>query len=150
MSSNKAGRFSMLSAPVTGTTGTGLDQLVNAIFADTGLAGANTAPDLLGGAAAANAMNQIILEAAAATGAATDGIFTANEVVAMNAWIRDTSLDGMDHPARRRRGRRRDRDSTSSPERWWQPQVPGRSPDRHGRRRHLPPRIRNQGQPIRQ
>ena len=92
MSSNNAGRYSMLSMPVPGSTGTGLDQLVNAIFADTGLAGANTAPDLLGGAAAANAMNQIILEAAAATGAATDGIFTANEVVAMNAWIRTHRL----------------------------------------------------------
>jgi hypothetical protein len=105
MSSNTAGRYSMLSIPVPGTTGTGLDQLVNAVFADTGLAGANTAPDLLGGAAAANAMNQIILEVVAATGAATDGLFTANEVVAMNAWIRThrltewTALHGDDEGA---------------------------------------------------
>jgi Ca2+-binding RTX toxin-like protein len=92
MSNTKAGRYSMLSTTVPGTTGTGLDQLVNAVFIDTGLAGANMAGDLLGGAAAADAMNQIILEAAAATGAAADGHFTAAEVVAMNAWIREHRL----------------------------------------------------------
>ena len=63
---------------------TGLDQLVDAVFADTGLAGANMAPELLGGAGAADALNQIILEAAAATGAAADSLFTATEVIAMN------------------------------------------------------------------
>jgi Ca2+-binding RTX toxin-like protein len=105
MSSNKAGRFSMLSAPVTGTTGTGLDQLVDAVFSDTGLSGANMATDLLGGAAAADGLNQIILDAAAATGAATDRIFTASEVIAMNAWIREhrlpewTALHGDDEGA---------------------------------------------------
>jgi hypothetical protein len=59
MSSNKAGRYSMLTTPVPGTTGTGLDQLVDAVFADTGLAGTNMAPELLGGAGAANGLNQI-------------------------------------------------------------------------------------------
>jgi Ca2+-binding RTX toxin-like protein len=92
MSSNKAGRYSMLTTPVPGTTGTGLDQLVDAVFADTGLAGTNMAPELLGGAGAANGLNQIILEAAAATGAAADSLFTATEVIAMNAWIREHRL----------------------------------------------------------
>jgi Ca2+-binding RTX toxin-like protein len=50
------------------------------------------APELLGGAGAANGLNQIILEAAAATGAAADSLFTATEVIAMNAWIREHRL----------------------------------------------------------
>ena len=92
MSSNRAGRYSINSTPQPGSTGTGLDQLVDAVFLDTGLAGANTATDLQGGAVAANAMNQIILMATAATGAASDGVFTAAEVVAMNTWIRANRL----------------------------------------------------------
>ena len=92
MSSNRAGRYSIATTPSHGSTGSGLDQLVEAVFLDTGLAGANTATDLQGGAAAADAMNQIILMAAAATGAASDGVFTAAEVVAMNTWIRANRL----------------------------------------------------------
>ncbi len=88
MSNTKAGTYAMLNAPAPATTGTGLDQLVDAVFQDTGLAGATTGNQLLGGAAAADSMNHIILEAAAATGAAADGLFTAAEVVAMNSWIR--------------------------------------------------------------
>jgi hypothetical protein len=112
MSSNKAGRYSMLTTPVPGTTGTGLDQLVDAVFADTGLAGTNMAPDLLGGAGAANGLNQIILEAAAATGAA------ARQHLHGDRSHRDERLDprapthGMDGSARRRRGRPKRRDFT--------------------------------------
>ena len=88
MSTNNTGRYSMVSAPVSGTTETGLDQLVDAVFVDTGLAGANTSTDLYGAAMAADGLNRIILEAATATGAAADSGFTASEVVAMNGWIR--------------------------------------------------------------
>ena len=92
MSNDRAGSFSMLKQPVTGTTGTGLDQLVDVVFSDTSLAGSNTAPNLLAGAAAADGMNQIILQAAAATGAGADGQFTEAEVLAMNGWIRANKL----------------------------------------------------------
>jgi uncharacterized damage-inducible protein DinB len=80
--------YSMLTQPVPGTTGTGLDQLIDAINTDPGLAGANDAQDIMAGAAAANSLNQMILDAMAATGAAADGVFTVADVEAMNAWLR--------------------------------------------------------------
>ena len=89
--SNQVKTYSM-TQPVAGTTGTGLDQFVEFIFADNGLAGATDGRDIKGGAAAANSMNQIILEAASATGAAADGKFTVDEVVAMNQYIRANRL----------------------------------------------------------
>ena len=81
-----------LAKPVPGTTGTGLDQFVNYIYADNGLAGATDGRDITKGAAAANSLNQLILEAATATGAAADGKFTVEEVVAMNQYIRANHL----------------------------------------------------------
>ncbi|MEY4979723.1 MAG: hypothetical protein RLZZ352_1993, partial [Pseudomonadota bacterium] len=92
MSNNRAGSFSMVKQPMSGTTGTGLDQLVDVVFSDTSLAGSNAAPNLLAGAAAADGMNQIILQAASATGAGADGQFTEAEVLAMNRWIRSNKL----------------------------------------------------------
>jgi RTX calcium-binding nonapeptide repeat (4 copies) len=84
--------YSMLTSPTPGNTGTGLDQLVDIINTDTGLAGANTGGDIAGGAAAANRMNQIIAEAITQTGAGSDGVFTAEEVVAINTYIRANHL----------------------------------------------------------
>lgn len=84
--------YSMLTSPTPGNTGTGLDQLVDIINTDTGLAGANTGGDIAGGAAAANRMNQIIAEAVTQTGAGSDGVFTVDEVVAINAYIRTNHL----------------------------------------------------------
>ena len=81
-----------LTEPVPGTTGTGLDQFVNFIFADNGLAGATDGRDIAKGAAAANSLNQLIMEAANATGAAADGKFSVAEVVAMNQYIRANHL----------------------------------------------------------
>jgi Ca2+-binding RTX toxin-like protein len=80
--------YSMLTAKASGTTRTGLDQIIDKIYADPGLGGGTAASDIVTGAAAANRMNQIILEAAGAVGAAADGVFTAAEVLAMNAYIR--------------------------------------------------------------
>ena len=90
--SNSARSYSMLRTPVAGDTGTGLDQLIDVINTDNGLAGANVAEDILAGAAAANAMNKIIVEAINATGAGADKVFTAEEVVAINAYIRANHL----------------------------------------------------------
>ena len=84
--------YSLVTNPVAGTTGTGLDQIVTSIFADPGLAGATDGKDIKGGANAADQLNGLILKAAAATGAAADGVFTTAEVVAMNAYLRANFL----------------------------------------------------------
>lgn len=74
--------------PVVGTTQTGLDQIVAWIGSDKGLPGRTTGAAIAGGAAAANGLIKLIAAAAAATGAGDDGVFTPDEVLAMNAWIR--------------------------------------------------------------
>lgn len=84
----KVKSYSLLTDPVPGDTGTGLDQLVQFIQADPGLAGRIDGREIAQGAAAANGMNRLIIEAANATGAAADGQFTADEVRAMNAYLR--------------------------------------------------------------
>jgi Ca2+-binding RTX toxin-like protein len=83
--------YSLVDTPVAGTTGTGLDQFVSYVFADPGLAGATDSKDIIAGADFADKLNHFILDAAAAAvpgGAAADGVFTVDEVIAMNAWIR--------------------------------------------------------------
>ncbi|HRH82134.1 MAG TPA: calcium-binding protein [Thiobacillaceae bacterium] len=87
MSSSCANTYSLLTEPAIGTTGTGLDQLVKYIQADTGLAGANDGQETKAGAIAADQLNNLIKEAANATGASADGVFTVQEVMAMNAHI---------------------------------------------------------------
>lgn len=76
-------------------TGTGLDSIVLAIVNDAGL---NTALDparqdwrvaqTLSGASAAASLNAIISNAVTATGVAADGTFSADDVRAINAYIR--------------------------------------------------------------
>lgn len=88
-----------------GSTGTGLDQWVELIGTDPSLAGNGDAVAIAAGGQAADALNHLILAAARAVGADADGVFTAAEVVAMNAWIRAdaqrlaewTRLHGDDH-----------------------------------------------------
>jgi Ca2+-binding RTX toxin-like protein len=82
----------MLLDPAAGDTGTGLDQLIDIINGDPGLAGANTGGDISGGAFAANRMNQIVVEAITQTGAGADKVFTAAEVQQINAYIRANHL----------------------------------------------------------
>ena len=89
--SNQVKTYSLANA-VPGTTGTGLDQFVDYIYADNGLAGATDGRDITRGAAHANSLNLLIVEAANATGAAADGKFTVDEVVAMNQYIRANHL----------------------------------------------------------
>lgn len=81
-----------LAQPVPGTTGTGLDQFVQFIYGDNGLAGATDGRDITHGASYANQLNQLIVEAANATGAGADGKFSVDEVVAMNQYIRANHL----------------------------------------------------------
>ncbi|MBL8488745.1 MAG: hypothetical protein JNK22_16860 [Rhodocyclaceae bacterium] len=84
--------YSLVTDPIPGTSGTGLDQIVRSIFADPGLAGATDGKDIKSGAQAADQLNGLILKAAAATGAASDGVFTVAEVTAMNAYLRGSFL----------------------------------------------------------
>lgn len=89
--------YQMLTDPVSGTTGTGLDQLVEFIGADTGLAGANTSAQIVGGATAADGLNAIILEAIANTEVGTriaesGGVFFEYDVQLLNTWIRANRL----------------------------------------------------------
>jgi Ca2+-binding RTX toxin-like protein len=84
--------YSMVQNLPTGTTGTGLDQTVERIGRDPGLAGANLGTDITGGMTAANQLNQLILEAKQATGVASNGVFTVSDVTAINAWIRANRL----------------------------------------------------------
>ncbi|MCP5268954.1 MAG: hypothetical protein H6943_07945 [Zoogloeaceae bacterium] len=90
-SSSQVKSYSLAHA-VPGTTGTGLDQFPEYVFGDNGLAGATDGRDIVKGAAAANSLNQLIVEAANATGASTDGQFTVDEVIAMNQYIRANHL----------------------------------------------------------
>ncbi len=88
-----ANYFARINGTPYATTGTGLDQLVDTLSTDFGLAGRISQQDLVGGVTAANAMNAIIVEAKAATGVATDGIFTADDVRVLNAYIREHYQD---------------------------------------------------------
>ncbi len=91
-SSSSVKVYSLVTNPLFGSSGTGLDQIVQAIYADPGLAGATDGKDIKAGAQAAEQLGQLILKAASATGAAADGVFTTAEVVAMNAYLRTNHL----------------------------------------------------------
>jgi len=68
---------------------TGLNQLVDAVRNDPGLlTGRISSLDREGGARAAMAMNTILNESILATGSGVDGIFTVDEVKALNLYIR--------------------------------------------------------------
>jgi Ca2+-binding RTX toxin-like protein len=77
----------------TGTTHTGLDQTVDLLFSDAGLNANLTAEQLNAGAASADAMNLLIVEAVMATGVANDGQITTSDVYTLNRYIRSHHLD---------------------------------------------------------
>lgn len=70
------------------TTGTGLDQIVDAIKQDDGLNRRTSAADINAGAASANGLNRMIVEAISATDAMADNWITSEDLQAMNAWMR--------------------------------------------------------------
>ena len=78
-----------------GTSGSGLDQTLGWIATDPGLAGANEASSIRGGIAAANALNGLLVEGLQATGSLNKAVLLAQDIVALNAWIRDPA-----HPER--------------------------------------------------
>jgi Ca2+-binding RTX toxin-like protein len=84
--------YSHTHTAIAGTTGTGLDQFVGFVFSDYSLVGNVSNEDALTAAKAADQLNHLIIQAANSIGAAADGVFTAAEVTAMNAWIRANCL----------------------------------------------------------
>ena len=85
--------FSRINSTDLSTTGNGLDQLVDTLSTDFGLRGRISDKDLTGGNQAADAMNRIIIEAIDAEGVAQDGIFNADDVRIINAYIRANHLE---------------------------------------------------------
>ena len=83
--------YSMLTTPIAGGTSTGLDQLIDMVQHDPGLAGQNSAKQITAGLEAAKGLIALIQKAAVETDAAKDGVFTMAEVRSMNGWIRDAS-----------------------------------------------------------
>lgn len=70
-----------------GTTGTGLDKLIQIIGEDDGLRNNISALQIRGGAAAADKINHIIIDAIQATGALDDGHLTVAETYGLSDWI---------------------------------------------------------------
>lgn len=87
-----------------GSTGTGLDQLVATITTDATLLRKAGSSDVAAGAAAADALDQLLVQAIRATGVANNGDLTVADLYAVNAWIRAnrltdwTRLHGNDEP----------------------------------------------------
>lgn len=75
-----------------GSTGTGIDQLVSLITEDPGLARRTSTADIYGGAAAADGMNALIVQAIRATGVANNGDISAADLYDVNAWLRANHL----------------------------------------------------------
>ena len=80
-------------------TGTGLDQLPNVLFEDPRLSRCFSMSDLAQAARAADVMNDMLLEAIEATGAANDGTITAHDIGLIDAWIGENVLEAWDELA---------------------------------------------------
>ena len=76
-----------------GTTGTRLDEFVQAIKSDRGLSRKTEAEDINGGAEAANELNKILVEAIKSTGSATDNVISVEDIKEINAYIRENHLE---------------------------------------------------------
>ncbi|MBM5818194.1 MAG: hypothetical protein FJ083_16975, partial [Cyanobacteria bacterium K_Offshore_surface_m2_239] len=81
-------RYSYWSGSASGTTGTGLDQVIGWLGRDPGLRGSTDAPSLTAGLAAANALNLLITTGLAAIGRSSTLELTTTDLVALNAWVR--------------------------------------------------------------
>lgn len=75
-------------AATRGSTGTGLDAIVDLLYADPGLYRNVLPADLDVAANSADAMNHLIVDAIKATGIANDGTITAADVRDVNAYLR--------------------------------------------------------------
>jgi hypothetical protein len=82
----------LVEAYAAGTSGTGLDQLVDMFNADVGLNRNVATSELKAAARAADAMNVLIVEAIQATGVANDGTLNVADVRDLNAYLRANHL----------------------------------------------------------
>ncbi|MCA9177576.1 MAG: calcium-binding protein [Planctomycetales bacterium] len=80
-------------ATPTGSTGTGLDTAITMITSDPGLNRKISTGDIAEGARAADAMNQLLVEAIRATGAADDGRLDRYDVVNLNVYLQARHAD---------------------------------------------------------
>ena len=78
--------------PTTGTTGTGLDSIIDMIWADQDLNEHISQADIIGGTRAANRMNLILAEAIEAPGLFNDQLISISDIYAINAYIRANHL----------------------------------------------------------
>uniref|UniRef100_A0AAN0NKQ6 LamG-like jellyroll fold domain-containing protein n=1 Tax=Yoonia rhodophyticola TaxID=3137370 RepID=A0AAN0NKQ6_9RHOB len=79
-----------------GTTGTGLDAIVEMVATDEGLLSRSTATDISTAAASADGMNKILLEGIQATGIANDGMLDRHDIKTLDAWIAENRAAEMD------------------------------------------------------
>ncbi|MBU2983098.1 hypothetical protein KO498_14900 [Lentibacter algarum] len=79
--------------PTTGTTGTNFDNIIDMIWADPGLTASVSQEDIIGGTEAADAMNNIIVEAINAENLFEDGLITIADVHTLNDYIRANYYD---------------------------------------------------------
>ncbi|MEZ5770070.1 MAG: hypothetical protein R3D80_22240, partial [Paracoccaceae bacterium] len=75
--------------PTTGTTGTGLDGIIDAIWADTGLTSSVSEQDIIDATFAADRMNRYIANAIEAHGLFDDGTISIGDVRQINAYLRE-------------------------------------------------------------
>ena len=128
--------------PTQGTTGTGLDRLVDLILTDPGLRENVDAAEIAAAAAAADAMNHLIVAAITQTGLANDGRLNTADLYDLNAWIQTwhgaewVTLHGDDEATAETGFHLVQNDGAST----W---VFDRQGHRHGRGRHLPHGLRD-------
>ena len=79
----------------TGSSGSGLDQVLGWIASDGGLAGANQASSIAAGLAAVDDLNRLLIEGLAAIGVLQKAVLEVADVILLNAWVREDS-----HPER--------------------------------------------------
>jgi hypothetical protein len=72
---------------VVGSTGTGLDDIIGAIYGDIGLLQKVSTSDIREGARASNEMNRLVVEAIRETGAGDDSFITPDEVGQINSYL---------------------------------------------------------------
>ncbi|MEO1496527.1 MAG: LamG-like jellyroll fold domain-containing protein [Planctomycetota bacterium] len=87
-----AGPRDVAPTPTEGTTGTGLDAMVDTILSDPGLQRRIPNEEILVGAAAADGMNALIVEAIVATGVANDGELHSADMRDVNTYLRENHL----------------------------------------------------------
>ncbi|MCB1347171.1 MAG: hypothetical protein KDK11_00450, partial [Maritimibacter sp.] len=80
--------------PTTGSTGTGLDTIIDDIWADIGLTSSVSEADIIAGTQAADKMNQFIVNAIDALDLFDDGTISIADIYLINEYLRDNHYKG--------------------------------------------------------